>query len=112
MIFDQNRYGIDNDTGEGGTRSLTSVPADKNTVWLVTKLDVTTGEEYLWVNPSPDFEPDIANAEPDRPMTATFQAAGFPKLRLRVGYTHVIFQFDELRVSTTFAEVVNPEVAQ
>jgi hypothetical protein len=42
-------------------------------------------------------------------MTAEFQAAGFPYLRLRVGYTHSLFQFDELRVATTFAEIVNPD---
>ena len=108
MIFDRNRYGLDNDTGERGSRSVTSVPVDRTTVWLVTKLDFTTGNEYLWVNPSPDTEPDIANADCQKPMTAEFQVAGFPFLRLRVGYTHVLFQFDELRVGTAFADVVNP----
>jgi hypothetical protein len=110
MIFTKNRYGLDNDTGEFGSRSLTSVPVDGHAVWLVTKLDFTTGNEYLWVNPSPDTEPDIANADAQRRMTAEFQAAGFPFLRLRVGYTHSLYQFDELRVATTFAEIVNPEV--
>jgi hypothetical protein len=81
-----------------------------NTVWLVTKLDFATGNEYLWVNPSPDTEPDIANADCQKRMTDEFRAAGFPFLRLRVGYTHALFQFDELRVATTFAEIVNPEV--
>ena len=108
MIFDRNRYGLDNDTAEFGSRCLTSVPVDENTVWLVTKLDFTTGNEYLWVNPSPETEPDIANADCQKPMTAEFQAAGFPFLRLRVGYTHALFQFDELRVATTFQEIVNP----
>jgi hypothetical protein len=109
MIFDRNRYGLDNDTGERGSRSVTSVPVDRTTVWLVTELDFTTGNEYLWVNPSPETEPYLANADASLPMTAAFQSAGFPYLRLRVGYTHAIFQFDELRVATTFAEVVNPE---
>jgi hypothetical protein len=108
MIFDRNRYGLDNDTAEFGSRCLTSVPVDMNTVWLVTKLDFTTGNEYLWVNPSPDTEPDIANADCQKPMTAEFQAAGFPFLRLRVGYTHALFQFDELRVATAFDEIVDP----
>jgi len=111
MIFDKNRYGLDNDTGEFGSRSVTWVPTDMNTVWLVTKFDFTTANEYLWVNPSPDAEPDIADADAHRPMTSEFQAAGFPFLRLRVGYTEAVFQFDELRVATTFAEVVNPELA-
>lgn len=108
MIFERNHYGLDNDTGERGSRSVTSVPVDRNTVWLVTKLDFSTGNEYLWVDPSPDTEPDIANADASLPMTAEFQAAGFPYLRLRVGYTHALFQFDELRAGTTFADVVNP----
>ena len=108
MIFTRNRYGLDNDTGEFGSRCLTSIPVDVNTVWLVTKLDFTTGNEYLWLNPSPDTEPDIANADCQKRMTDDFRAAGFPFLRLRVGYTHALFQFDELRVATTFAEIVNP----
>lgn len=109
MIFDKNRYGLDNDTGEFGSRSLSSVPTDMNTIWLVTKLDFTTGNEYLWVNPAPETEPEIADADAQRRMTADFQAAGFPFLRLRVGYTQAFFQFDELRVGTAFADVVNPE---
>ena len=112
MIFDRNHYGLDYDTGERGSRSVSSVPVTRTTVWLVTKLDFTTGNEYLWVNPSPETEPDIANADAWLPMTDAFQAAGFLYLRLRVGYTHAIFQFDELRVGTTFADVVNPETGQ
>ena len=109
MIFDRNRYGLDNDTGERGSRSVTAVPVDRNTVWLVTKFDFTTGNEYLWVNPSPETEPYIVNANAQLPMTDEFRAAGFPFLRLRVGYTHALFQFDELRVATIFAEIVSPE---
>ena len=45
-------------------------------------------------------------------MTAAFQAVGFAKLRLRVGYTHALFQFDELRVGPDFQDVVNPEFAR
>jgi hypothetical protein len=111
MIFERNHYGLDNDTGERGSRSVTSVPVTRRTVWLVTKLDFTTGNEYLWVNPSPETEPDIANADAQLPMTAAFQTAGFPFLRLRVGYTGALFDFDELRVATTFEELVNPEAA-
>jgi hypothetical protein len=110
MIFTKNRYRLDNNTGEFGSRCLTSVPVDVNSVWLVTKLDFTMGNEYLWINPSPETEPDIANADCQRRMTVEFQAVGFLFLRLRVGYTHALFQFDELRVATTFAELVNPEV--
>jgi hypothetical protein len=108
MIFTKNHYGLDNDTGERGSRSVSSVPVDRTTVWLVTKLDFTTGNEYLWVDPSPEIEPYNPNANAQLPMTPEFQAAGFPYLRLRVGWTRALFQFDELRVATTFAELVNP----
>jgi hypothetical protein len=110
MLFETNRYGLDNDTGERGSRSITSVPVNGETTWLVTKLDFATGQEYLWVSPSPDMEPDIATADAQLPMTPEFQAAGFPYVRLRVGYTHASFQFDELRIGTTFADLVEPEV--
>src|SRR5262249_47035529 len=101
MIFNKNRYGLDNDTGGFGSRAISSIPVDTNTVWLVTKLDFITGNEYLWVSPPPDVEPDIANADAQRRMTAAFQAVGFPYLRLRVGFAQALFQFDELRVATT-----------
>ena len=107
-IFTKNHYGLDNDTGEPRSRSVSSVPVDGHTVWLVTRLDFNAATEYLWVNPSPDTEPDIANADAALQMTPEFQAAGFPFVRLRVGYTHALYQFDELRVATTFDEIVNP----
>jgi hypothetical protein len=31
---------------------------------------------------------------------------------LKIGYTPAAFQFDELRVGTTFADVVNPDIGQ
>lgn len=112
MIFDQNRYGIDNDTGEGGTRSLTSVPADKNTVWLVTKLDVTTGEEYLWVNPSPDFEPDIANAESDQTDDCDIPGRRLSQVAAQSGLHSRYLSVRGAKSLHYLAEVVNPEVAQ
>jgi len=106
MLFDRGRYGLDNDTGLPGSKSISDISVGGRTAWLVTKLDFTTGQEYLWVNPSPDREPDIANADADLKMTPEFQAIGFPSIRLRVGYTTAIFKFDELRVGTEFADVV------
>lgn len=38
MIFDRDLYGLDNDTGERGSRAVTAVPVTRETVWLVTKL--------------------------------------------------------------------------
>ena len=108
MLFDRGRYGLDNDTGLPGSKSISGVSVGGRTAWLVTKLDFMAGHEYLWVNPSPFIEPDIANADADLKMTPEFQAVGFPKIRLRVGYTRAIFKFDELRVSTEFVDLVNP----
>jgi len=44
-------------------------------------------------------------------MTAQFVAAGFHEIVLKIGYTVTTFQFDELRVGTTFTDVANPLVA-
>jgi hypothetical protein len=109
MLFDRNRYGLDNDTGLPGSKSVSDVSVSGQTAWLVTKLDFIAGHEYLWIDPSPESEPDIADAAADLKMTPEFQAVGFPFLRLRVGYARAVFQFDELRVGTAFTDVVNPE---
>lgn len=107
-LFNIRHYGLDNNTGERGARSETDLIPDSDTVWLVTKLDFTTAQEYLWVNPSPETEPNIADADASLPMTAEFLAAGFHEIVLKIGYVHAIYQFDELRVGTTFADVVSP----
>jgi hypothetical protein len=109
LLFDRKRYGLDNNTGLRGSGVVTDVLVDETITWLVTKLDFTNGQEYLWINPSPDTEPDIANADGTLEMTDAFRAVGFPNVRLRVGYTHSVFQFDELRVGTEFDDIVNPE---
>ena len=112
MLFDKNRYGLDNNTAERGARSSTTFRPNAKTVWLVTKVDFVSSEEYLWVNPAPGVEPDIADADAHLPMTAAFLASGFSEIVLKIGYTTATFQFDELRVGTTFADVVNPDVGQ
>jgi hypothetical protein len=112
MLFDKNRYGLDNNTAERGSRSATSIRPTAKTVWLVTKVDFANSEEYLWVNPAPGAEPDIADADAHLPMTTAFLASGFSEIVLKIGYTTATFQFDELRVGTTFADVVNPDAGQ
>lgn len=112
MLFDKNRYGLDNNTAERGSRSSTTFRPSAETVWLVTKLDFINSEEYLWVNPAPGAEPEIADADAHLPMTAAFLASGFSEIVLKIGYTPATFQFDELRVGTTFADVVNPDLGQ
>ncbi|HEX4667783.1 MAG TPA: hypothetical protein VH207_14405 [Chthoniobacterales bacterium] len=108
MLFEKNRYGLDNNTGARFDRSRTAVAPNEKTVWLVTKLDFTTGQEYLWVNPAPEDEPDIADANAQLPMTAAFKSAGFSEIVLIIGYTAATFQYDELRVGTAFADMVSP----
>jgi hypothetical protein len=108
LLFDKHLYGIDNDTGERGSRAVTGVTPSRNTVWLVTKLDFSTGNEYLWLNPSPVMEPNITDADATLPMAEYFLNNGFDLLQLRMGFTHSVYQFDELRVGTTFADVVSP----
>jgi hypothetical protein len=43
-------------------------------------------------------------------MTAAFLSSGFSEIMLKIGYNKATFQFDELRVGTSFADVVNPSV--
>jgi hypothetical protein len=112
MLFDKNRYGLDNNTAERGSRSSTTFRPSAETVWMVTKVDFVSSEEYLWVNPAPGTEPDIADADAHLPMTAGFLASGFSEIVLKIGYTTAAFQFDELRVGTTFADVANPDAGQ
>jgi hypothetical protein len=107
-LFNRGLYGLDNNTGNNSDIARTTVTPNGDTVWLVTKLDFATAQEYLWVNPSPETEPDIAQADASLPMTPAFLAAGFHEIVLKIGYVYAIYQFDELRVGTTFADVVGP----
>ncbi|MEO7168161.1 MAG: hypothetical protein ABI016_14160 [Chthoniobacterales bacterium] len=111
MLFERNRYGLDNNTGERGSRSNTDFRPSEEAVWMVTKLDFITGEDYLWVSPMPGVEPDIADADAQLPMTAAFLSSGFSEVVLTIGYTQATFRFDEVRVATTFADLVSPPLA-
>jgi len=109
-LFNIRHYGLDNNTAERGSRSETNVAPNGDPVWLVTKVDFDNAQEYLWVNPSPTTEPDIAQADASLPMTAEFLAAGFHEIVLKIGYVRAIYQFDELRVGTAFDDIVSPEL--
>jgi hypothetical protein len=111
MLFERNRYGLDNNTGERGSRSNTDFRPSEEAVWMVTKLDFINGEDYLWVSPAPGVEPDIADADAQLPMTAAFLSSGFSEIVLTIGYTQATFRFDELRIATTFADLVSPSLA-
>lgn len=107
-LFARDAYGIDNNTDGRKTRDGTPFSPNHRTVWLVAKIDFSNAEESLWVNPAPVGEPDIADANAQLPMTAAFLSAGFSEIVLTVGYTEASFEFDELRVGTSFADVVGP----
>ena len=111
LLFERNRYGLDNNTGERGSRSNTDVRPSEEVVWMVTKLDFINGQDYLWVSPAPETEPDIADADAQLPMTAEFLSSGFSEIVFKIGYTQATFRFDELRVSTSFADLVSPPLA-
>lgn len=103
MLFNLNVYGIDNDNG---TQAITSTGVNASTVMLVTKFDFNTGMEYIFVNPSTASEPSNAQAGASIAMTSSFKASGFNQLVLAQGSNTASFNFDELRVGTTFADVV------
>lgn len=106
-LFARDAYGIDNNTDGRRTRHGTPFSPNQRTVWLVAKIDFSNAEEYLWVDPSPIGEPNIADAV-HLPMTAAFLATGFSEIVLTVGYTQASFAFDELRVGTRFDDLVSP----
>ena len=108
MLFYQNRYGLENNTSGSSSQALTDIAPSHRTLWLVTKLDFAIGEQYLWINPSPESEPDITQASAELPMTDEFADTGFADVQLKVGWSGFAFQIDELRLATTFAEIVDP----
>ena len=47
MLFNKDRYGLDNNTGGKGARARTAVRPNHKTVWLVTKLDFNNAQDTL-----------------------------------------------------------------
>ena len=106
LLFAHGLYGIDNDTGAQHSQAVTTVAPSLDPAWLVIRLNFNTGEEELFVNPSGGgSEPINADGEARLLMTPEFQAAGFDRVLLHVGYNSGGFQMDELRVGTTFADI-------
>ncbi len=97
-------YGID-DGIVPTTRSLTSTAADGSTAWVVVKLDFTTGDQSLFLNPSKLGEPANQTAQARLPMTPEFQASGFDRIVLKVGYNFGSYTFDEIRAGTSFSDL-------
>jgi len=99
-----NRIGLDC-TGVSGAQS--SEMSDMDVSWVVVKLDMNgvadNDSVYLWVNPDPAQEPDIANAE----ARGAFKGSdGFNRVRMGndAGY---ILAYDRFRLGTSFAQVAD-----
>lgn len=106
LIFNQNLYGLDNNTGsQADTRVSTTAPS-ASTTWMVAELNFSTGMEYLFLNPSTANPPSTASAAANYTMTSAFQSSGFSAITLAAGFNTAQFKFDEVRVGTTFADVV------
>ena len=58
--------------------------------------------------PSTSSEPTEDTADTHLPMTDDFYASGFAQTQLKIGWNDALFQFDEVRLATTFEEIVNP----
>jgi len=102
-------YGMDNGTGLRHDQKVSHVPVDSQTTWLVVSLNFETGEETLLINPTLDENGKVTGAAAvlRLRMAAAFQANGFIKLLYQAGYSKDgNFEMDELRVGTTFSDVV------
>jgi hypothetical protein len=97
-------FGIDNDTGRRGSQAFTTIAPSTNTTWVVIKLNFNNGSQAIHINPM------SANSPPDAVlrMTSEFQTNGFSDMRLNQNFNDGVFEFDELRVATTFNEIRNP----
>jgi len=96
-----NRIGIDC-TGFG---AFPSEYTDLDPAWIVVKCDMNgladNDSAYLWVNPDPGQEPDIANAD----ARGAFKGSdGFNRVRIGndAGY---ILAYDMIRLGTSFAQI-------
>jgi hypothetical protein len=101
LVFNQNLYGIDNNTGSSSDTAVTTTGPSSTTVWLVAKLDFTHATESIYVNPTSPNDPPAARIR----MLAAFQSAGFSGIALAQGFNVASFNFDEVRVGPTFASV-------
>ena len=106
FIATRGTYGIDNDTGSADDQAATDIAPSATPVWLVVKLNFHTGTQDLWVNPSnAGNEPDARAPDASLLMTPEFQASGFIQVVFNDGYNNGVFEFDELRIGTKFADI-------
>lgn len=86
------------------SQTLSSVFSGGRPQWVVARLDFAAGTESLFVNPKHGTEPRIPDAQSN--MTSDFQAAGFNQVTLDVFGNENFWFFDEVRVGTTFNDVL------
>jgi hypothetical protein len=89
----------------GESQTLSSVYSSGRPQWVVARLDFAEGTESLFVNPKAGAEPKIPDAQPR--MTSDFQAAGFNQITLDVFGNENFWFFDEVRIGTTFKNLLN-----
>ena len=104
-LFNRNVYGIDNDTADVEQAS-TGIGVSGTTHLFVAELDYTAGTTYLFVDPSLNGTPSAASANASLAMTSAFKASGFDEIVVAAGFNTAAFNMDQIRVGTTFADVV------
>ena len=105
LLFNENVYGIDNDTADV-ERSATTVGPSSTTILLVAEIDFNAGTTYLFVDPSMGAAPNNASASASLAMTSAFKASGFDEVVLAAGFNTASFDLDQIKVGTAYADVV------
>lgn len=105
-LISNNRYGIVNYTPPQ-TQALTNIAPSTAPTLFVVKLDFAAGVSYLFINPSTVSEPSIAQATTRLAMASEFKSSGFDQVIMGGGQNTAIFNYDQVRVGNTFADVVD-----
>ena len=104
-LFNRNVYGIDNDTADVEQAS-TGIGVSGTTYLFVAELNYSTGMTYLFVDPSLNGTPGTGSANASLAMTSAFKASGFDEIVVAAGFNTATFNLDQIKVGTTFADVV------
>jgi hypothetical protein len=106
VLFNQQVFGIDNDTGLAGSQVATTISPSVTPNWLVVELDFDTGAETLFVNPTHDAgEPQGFAAKARLKMTPEFQMGGISQVFLSTGAADGQWGFDEVRIGTSLSDL-------
>ena len=98
------RLGIGNSSGATATSGQIGVDLSLNTTYtVVTRYDVASGLSTIWLNPVAETDPGVTAS--DAPGLIDISSYGF-RQSLATGSGMGTLTVDDLRVGTTFAEVV------